>query len=101
MNFMSRKVKDKHSGFAGIATAKVEYENGCIQWEITPDKLIEGKLLKSIWLDEQRVVLRGNATKKKTLPVTRPAYQTRRGGPQNEPPGMSQPHSSTEEVETW
>ena len=30
------KVRDKYSGFTGIAIAKTEYINGCIQYSVIP-----------------------------------------------------------------
>ena len=30
------KVKCKHTGFVGIAVAKTEFINGCIQYEVMP-----------------------------------------------------------------
>lgn len=93
------KVKDSVTGFVGVATARAEYMNGCIQYEITPNGLIEGKVGDSYWMDEQRVskVPKGKSTVKKTV-----APRRRRGGPQNRPPGMSRPAASAEKSpDTW
>jgi hypothetical protein len=51
---LGRKVKDKVTGFAGIATARTEYMNGCVR------VLVEAKCNKdgkspSEWFDEQRL----------------------------------------------
>ena len=33
---LGQKVKDKVTGFTGIATARIEYLNGCVQILVTP-----------------------------------------------------------------
>ncbi len=50
------RIKDSISGFAGIATGKCEYINGCRQWLIKPDSLDkDGKMIDGVWIDEQHV----------------------------------------------
>ena len=50
------KVRDRISGFEGIATGTAEYLNGCKRILIEPTNLDEdGKLLKSVWFDDVQV----------------------------------------------
>ena len=50
------KVKDKISGFEGIATATGKYLNGCTRILIEPTKLDEdGKMLKAVWFDDVQI----------------------------------------------
>jgi hypothetical protein len=57
------RVKDIITDFEGIVTARCEYINGCVQYEITGEGLTEDGLpLKEYWVDAQRLVLiRDNA----------------------------------------
>ena len=47
---LGKKVKCKITGFEGIATAKVEYINGCIQYCVKPPA-IEGKMIDGEYID--------------------------------------------------
>jgi len=57
------KVRDKVTGFEGIATAKTEFLNGCIQIEVTP-KIKKGENIVDkalgIGIDEAQVERIGN-----------------------------------------
>jgi len=53
------KVKDKVSGFSGIATAKTEWLNKCVRINITAQKLKDGKPVDE-WFDEDQIVRIGN-----------------------------------------
>jgi len=78
------KVKDRISGFEGIATGVAEYLNGCTRILIEPVKLDEdGKMLKSIWFDDVQVeiVAKGAFAKGKT----------KVGGPARSDPSRSDP----------
>ena len=50
------KVKDKITGFIGIAIAKTEYLNGCIQYMVIP-KMKRGvdKLPEEVGIDEEQL----------------------------------------------
>lgn len=47
-------VRDAVTGFEGVATAKVEYINGCTQYCVTP-KSTDGKMPDAVYLDHQRL----------------------------------------------
>ena len=58
---LGQKVRDKITGFEGIATAKTEFLNGCVQYEVTR-KLRKGESLtaesvQGINIDEQQLEL--------------------------------------------
>ena len=70
------KVKDKITGFEGITVAKVIYLNGCISYEVQPQKLKDGKMLDTVWFDEQQLTNKSKAVV---------------GGPGSKPPKYNQP----------
>lgn len=52
------KVKDKITGFTGIVTARLEYLNGCLRMQVTPDKLDkDGEMRDGMVLDVEQLVL--------------------------------------------
>lgn len=75
------KVRDKVSGYEGIATSRTEFLNGCFQIEVTP-KLKKGKTpkledIQGIAIDQQQLERIGNG-------INTPAKKikpTRTGGP--------------------
>ena len=81
---LGSKVKDKITGFRGVAVARCVYLNGCVQFEIEPLQLKDGVPQKSFWLDEPRVIAitKKTPTKKAKDFVNRPRA---RFGPQNHP----------------
>ena len=48
-------VRDKITGFSGVATGRVEYLTGCHQVLITPQCKPGGEFQEPRWFDEQRV----------------------------------------------
>ena len=48
---LGNQVKDIVTGFEGIATAKVEYLNGCIQYYVKPKIDEDGKYPSGQYLD--------------------------------------------------
>ena len=49
------RVKDSITGLEGTVTGRCAYLNGCVSLEIQPYKLHDGRPIKTVWLDEQRV----------------------------------------------
>jgi len=45
-------VKDKVSGFKGIATSRTEFLNGCIQYDVVPKVGKDNKILEGVAIDE-------------------------------------------------
>ena len=80
------KVRDKVSGYFGIATSRTEYLNGCFQSESTP-KIKKGKTpsveeIAGVAIDEQQLERIGcgiNTPEKKVI-------QTSTGGPMRKVP---------------
>lgn len=83
---LREKVKDKITGFTGIAVAKCEYLNGCVCYEVRPDKLKDGCMLKTEWIDVQQLELVNPSRRK--LPSDKGASG---GGHNNIPPQLSTP----------
>lgn len=51
---LGQQVRDVVTGYEGIAVAKVEYINGCVQFAVQP-KATDGKLPESNYIDHQRL----------------------------------------------
>jgi len=66
------KVRCKHTGFTGIATAKTEFINGCIQILVAPKWDGKSSTLEEMGIDSQSL----EVVKKKKKPKVR-----RNGGP--------------------
>ena len=77
------KVKCKYTGFTGIATARTEFINRCVQFSVTPKwekKLaIADSLLTEMSIDETSLIL---IDKKLRVP-TKDDEEERTGGPMN------------------
>lgn len=51
------------TGFSGVAIARIEYLNGCIQWQLQPEMLVkgpdcgrnQGAKADPVWFDEQQL----------------------------------------------
>jgi hypothetical protein len=52
---LGQTLKDKVTGFTGIATAKVEYLSGCVQFGLQPEIDKEGKVPDAAFFDFQRL----------------------------------------------
>jgi len=66
-------VKDKLTGFEGIAVARAEYLNGCISVSVQSTALHDGIPVEAQWFDEQQLTDKSKATA---------------GGPQSRPPAI-------------
>lgn len=74
------KVKDGVSGFTGIVTARTDYINKCVRFEVSPAKTDQGKLLDAYWFDEEQlIVVKKSVFKvKKEVPTGGPARSVAR-----------------------
>jgi len=52
---LGKTLRDTVSGFEGVAVARVEYLNGCIQYCIQPPAK-DGRLPDGVYLDEHQLV---------------------------------------------
>ena len=79
---LGQRVKDKVTGFKGIAIAKCEYLNGCVQFDIAPVVNEKGETMKNQWIDQQQlqVVDHGILPKPKPDPKPRPRKYASSGG---------------------
>ena len=89
------RVKDKISGFTGVAIARTEWLNGCIRINVAPEKSDkDGKPLDDRYIDEGQLELITTDTEARAVylsavgdsdfdEVAQPIR--RRGGPQNDP----------------
>ncbi len=67
------KVRCKNTGFVGIAIAKTEYLNGCIQYDVVPKVDKDNKMPDPMSIDSQSLEVI-STTKKKII-------KTNTGGP--------------------
>lgn len=56
---LGKKLKDRVSGMEGIATARIEYLNGCVQWAIHPEWTKDFQKNESFWIDEKQIEVLG------------------------------------------
>ena len=54
---LGQKVNCVVTGVVGTAIAKIEYMNGCIQYQIQPKKVVIGVPVEAKWYDNEQVVL--------------------------------------------
>ena len=52
---LGNKVRDKVTGYEGIATARVEYLNGCVQYCVKPKVGSDGKMPDPEYIDIQQL----------------------------------------------
>jgi hypothetical protein len=48
-------VRDKISGFSGVATCRLDYLNGCVRWQVQSQSLHEGKPVDAMYFDEEQL----------------------------------------------
>lgn len=75
MIVLGEKVKDKISGLTGIATARLEYLNGCVQYTVSP-RLEKGKTeLVAYNIDEENLEVVGKRVKIKKNTTGGPTHK--------------------------
>ena len=52
---LGQRVRDKVTGFEGIATTRVEYLNGCIQYCVKPPMIEPGKMPEGEYIDDMQL----------------------------------------------
>lgn len=52
---LGSKVRDKVTGFEGIATAKIEYINKCVQYCVKPPIDKDGKMVDGEYIDVEQL----------------------------------------------
>jgi len=78
---LGQKVKDKVTGFTGIAIAKIEYLNGCIQFCVKPKiKAKDNKMSEGQYIDVEQLEVVGEGIRVESKPT---------GGVMGDTPGDS------------
>ena len=54
---LGSRLQDKVTGFTGIATSRIEYLSGCIQYCLSPPVDKDGKIVEGTFFDVQRLDL--------------------------------------------
>ena len=65
---LGSKVKDIVTGFTGIAVARLECLNKCIQYEVIPKVDKDNKKEKSEWIDEEQLKVIGKGVTTESKP---------------------------------
>ena len=52
---LGQKVRDRVTGFEGVATSKVEYLNGCVQYCVKPRVGEDNKMVDGEYVDVQQL----------------------------------------------
>jgi len=73
---LGQRVKDKVTGFIGIAVARCKYFNGCIQFHVSPPVDKDGNERKDQWIDESQLEIIDHGI----LPDPKLLQKTRTGG---------------------
>jgi len=73
---MGEKATDSITGYSGMVIARIEYLNGCVQYELQAQGMHDSKPIKAQWFDEQRLSSESNVDV---------------GGPGDVPPRPSRP----------
>jgi len=89
---LGSKVRDKITGFEGIAIARTTYLTGCDRYGIQPAGIFEGKTADAEWYDETRLEILGPGPMMAQPPETvfprnvepKPE-KPKTGGPQKDP----------------
>jgi hypothetical protein len=53
---LGHRIKDIVTGLTGIATARIEYLNGCVQFCVQPSCDKDGKRPEALYIDHQQLV---------------------------------------------
>ena len=69
---LGQRVKDKITGFIGIAVARCEYFNGCIQYHVSPPVDKDGNERKDLWIDEAQLEIIDHGVLPKPKPIRLP-----------------------------
>lgn len=60
---LGKKVESRVTGFKGIATAKVEFINGCVQYCVKPRVGKDGAMPEGHYIDVEELVVIGEGAK--------------------------------------
>jgi hypothetical protein len=77
-------VRDKITGFVGIAIGRTTWLNGCNRWGVQGLDLHEGRPTEVVWIDSVQLAV----VPDEQTPATK-ATGTEVGGPQQDPPPLT------------
>ena len=67
---LGSKVTDKITGVSGIVDARIEYLNGCVQYNVRQRvNKKDGAVPKDVWVDEQQLQVVGKGVEIETKPT--------------------------------
>ena len=66
------KVKCRYTGFTGVAVAKTEFINGCVQYEVAPKAGKDNKLPEPAGIDEESLIIVKTGKSNKPKPTGGP-----------------------------
>lgn len=78
---LGQEVRDTVTGFTGTATSRLEYLNGCVQYNVRPRVREDGKFPDGEWIDAQQLEVVGPGINK-----PRPVAKIATGGPMPDAP---------------
>ncbi len=78
-------VRDKITGFKGIATGRTIWLHGCDRICVEPQSLHDGKPIEAQWFDSKRLDL----VKSGVVETEDAPDEEKPGGPQNDPPSRT------------
>lgn len=76
-SLMGKTVKDKITGFQGIATSRHEYLTGCTQYGVQPPVDKDGKIPEREFFDEGRLSLIGDGFNSEEVKGAKPGCEKR------------------------
>lgn len=92
MNFKYRLgevLKDKVTGFKGVAMARTEYYTGCVHYGLAAQKLVKDAVADWEWIDEKRLVLvKSVKSLVGDFRIVEAISEDDPGGPESNPPSM-------------
>lgn len=89
-SILGTRVRETITGFEGVATACIQYLWGCIQIQVTPGALHEGKPVEEQWFDIDRLEA-AKAPAKKAGKTRKAAADITGGPPPHSLPSRNRP----------
>lgn len=82
-------VRDRITSFEGIATARIEYLTGCVQYAVTPNRVDkDGKRMDGDWIDVGRLVVISEPDAELATAMGRSKIDTPGGPPPSDAPSI-------------
>lgn len=75
------RVRDRITGFAGIAIARTDWLNGCSRFGVQPEEMKDGKCVEVDWFDVDQIEI----VDKRAFRGAKAESPTKPGGPRPDP----------------